>query len=99
MVSRLPTLSLKKIRVQHHQVVPTLLGIGIFAALFTTAPWPVLSVLGIVYLCTIPVTILSYQRLKRAYETGAAQPAAPSAEASPPYRPQTGEEEQPVTRH
>src|SRR5580700_5596694 len=38
MVSTLPTLSLKKFRIPHRFVMPTLLGVGVLAAFLTTAP-------------------------------------------------------------
>lgn len=57
MVSRIPTLSLKKFHIPPHQVLPTLLGIGLLAAFATTAPWPTMFLLGLVYLATIPLTM------------------------------------------
>jgi CDP-diacylglycerol--serine O-phosphatidyltransferase len=65
MVSRLPTFSMKRVRVPHHLVVPTLLGVGLLAAVLVTNPWLTLLGLAIVYLSTIPVSILSYRRLER----------------------------------
>jgi CDP-diacylglycerol---serine O-phosphatidyltransferase len=66
MVSRVPTVSLKRIRIPHDLVVPTLLAVGVLAAFFTTAPWPTLTLVGIVYVGSIPVTVRSYYRLRRA---------------------------------
>ena len=66
MVSRVPTVSLKRIRVPHDLVVPTLLGIGVLAAFVTTAPWPTLTAIGVVYIGSIPLTIRAYYRLRRA---------------------------------
>jgi CDP-diacylglycerol--serine O-phosphatidyltransferase len=57
MVSRIPTLSLKKFRIPHRFVMPTLLGIGLLAAFATTAPWPTLFLVGILYLGSIPLTM------------------------------------------
>jgi CDP-diacylglycerol--serine O-phosphatidyltransferase len=80
MVSNVPTVSLKRIRVPPHLVVPTLLGIGVATAFFTTAPWPTLTCVGAVYLASIPLTIRASYRIRRA-----AAPARPSepAEATP----------------
>jgi CDP-diacylglycerol--serine O-phosphatidyltransferase len=83
MVSRVPTFSLKRIRIQHHLVVPILLGIGIFAAFITTAPWPVLTAIGVAYLGSIPFTVASYRRLRRAYEARRAE-TLPEPVASEP---------------
>jgi CDP-diacylglycerol--serine O-phosphatidyltransferase len=80
MISRIPTLSLKKFHLPHHLVVPTLLGIGLLAAFFTTAPWPTLLFVGVLYLGSIPLTMRAAARLRRAAseprraETGEAQP-------------------------
>jgi len=75
MVSRIPTVSFKRIRLPHHFVVPTLLGIGIVAAFFTTAPWPTLAMVGFAYLGSIPFTVRAFNRMKRSFEaTGATPP-------------------------
>ena len=65
MVSNVPTVSLKRIRIAPHLVVPTLLGIGVATAFFTTAPWPTLTCVGAVYLASIPLTIRASSRLRR----------------------------------
>src|SRR6266478_1678601 len=57
MISKVPTVSLKRIRIPHRFVLPTLLGIGIMAGFFTTAPWPTLMFVGALYLASIPLTI------------------------------------------
>jgi CDP-diacylglycerol--serine O-phosphatidyltransferase len=76
MVSKVPTVSLKRIRVPHHMVVPTLLAFGVATAFLTTAPWPTLMVVGVVYLGSIPLTIRSYYKLRRAAEARGAETAA-----------------------
>jgi CDP-diacylglycerol---serine O-phosphatidyltransferase len=69
MISKVPTVSLKRIRIPHHLVIPTLLAFGVATAFLTTAPWPTLMVVGVVYLGSIPWTVRSYYRLKRAAQT------------------------------
>lgn len=66
MVSRIPTLSLKKFRVPHHYVMPTLLGVGLLAAFASTLPWPTLFFVGLLYLATIPLTVRAAARYRRA---------------------------------
>jgi CDP-diacylglycerol--serine O-phosphatidyltransferase len=66
MISKVPTVSLKRIRIPHHMVVPTLLAFGVATAFLTTEPWLTLTVVGIVYTSSIPLTVRSYYRLKRA---------------------------------
>jgi CDP-diacylglycerol---serine O-phosphatidyltransferase len=68
MVSKVPTVSLKRLRVPHHLVVPTLLGIGLLAAFVTTAPWPTLTAIGIAYVGSIPLTVRASRRLRRGAE-------------------------------
>lgn len=86
MVSTVPTVSVKKFRIPQHLVMPTLLGIGILAAFLTTAPWPTLTLLGLVYLGSIPWTVRSARRVKAAaarrpetVETPALTPPPPRA--------------------
>jgi CDP-diacylglycerol---serine O-phosphatidyltransferase len=77
MVSRIPTFSMKRFHVPHHYVVPIMLAFGIVAAFLTTAPWPTLTVVGIAYVASIPFTVRSYERLRRAAD------AEPEPEAEP----------------
>ncbi len=95
MISKVPTVSLKRIRIPHQFVIPTLLGIGIMAGFFTTAPWPTLMFVGALYLGSIPLTIRAALRARRAAaarqaegpETGPPLPVAaivPLPQATPP---------------
>jgi CDP-diacylglycerol---serine O-phosphatidyltransferase len=84
MVSKVPTVSLKRIRVPHHMVVPTLLAFGVATAFLTTEPWLTLTGVGIVYVSSVPLTIRSYMRLKRATEARTAEAAEPSATVTLP---------------
>jgi CDP-diacylglycerol--serine O-phosphatidyltransferase len=100
MVSRIPTFSLKKYRIHHDYVVPFLLAMAVLAGCLTTEPWPTLTVIGLVYLGSIPFTLLEYNRLRRAYEAttasadgaaaaSAAEEAAPGPDEPPQPRPIT----------
>ena len=95
MISTVPTVSLKRIRIPHHLVIPTLLGIGVLTGLFTTAPWPTLTFVGAVYIASIPLTIRAAGRLRRSTAARQAElieaapalaPGAimPQGEAAPP---------------
>ena len=95
MVSTVPTVSLKRIRIPHHLVIPTLLGVGVMAGFFSTAPWPTLTFVGAVYIASIPLTIRAAAHARRGAalrqadpgETGPGLPAAtilPLGEAAPP---------------
>ncbi|HTZ35180.1 MAG TPA: CDP-diacylglycerol--serine O-phosphatidyltransferase [Stellaceae bacterium] len=81
MVSRIPTLSLKKFRIPQRFVVPTLLGVGLLAAFLTTAPWPTLICIGLAYLGSIPLTMRAASAARRAAETPRPE-TAPAAEAT-----------------
>jgi CDP-diacylglycerol--serine O-phosphatidyltransferase len=83
MISKVPTVSLKRIRVPHHLVIPTLLGFGVATAFLTTEPWLTLTAVGIVYVSSVPLTIRSYHRLKRAAETRKADAAEQPATIVP----------------
>jgi len=97
MISKVPTVSLKRIRIPHDMVIPTLLGFGVATAFLTTEPWLTLTVVGIVYVSSIPLTIHSYLRLKRtaqARKTEAAEKAEPTPLPTPAAFP-LGEATQP----
>jgi CDP-diacylglycerol--serine O-phosphatidyltransferase len=87
MISKVPTVSLKRIRVPHHMVVPTLLAFGVATAFLTTEPWLTLTVVGIVYVGSIPLTIRSYYRLKRAAEARKTEPGEGEQPISLPAHP------------
>ncbi|SEH28786.1 CDP-diacylglycerol--serine O-phosphatidyltransferase [Magnetospirillum fulvum] len=82
MVSQLPTFSFKKVRIPHKWVLPILLFVGLAAAFLVTEPWLTLSVLGGLYLATIPMAISALHRLKTQAET-AANPSEPVSPAGP----------------
>ncbi len=65
MVSRVPTFSMKRFRIPHDYVIPAYLVIAVVVAFLTTAPWPTLSAIGIVYLVSIPITVRSFNKLRR----------------------------------
>jgi CDP-diacylglycerol--serine O-phosphatidyltransferase len=94
MVSRIPTISLKRFRVPHHYVVPIMLGVAIFAGFLTTAPWPTLSAIGIVYIASIPFTLREFNRMRRAAES-----AAPPVDADLFLHPPETEEDRPPLAH
>jgi CDP-diacylglycerol---serine O-phosphatidyltransferase len=99
MISKVPTVSLKRIRIPHHMVIPTLLGFGVATAFLTTEPWLTLTAVGIVYTSSIPLTIRSYHRLKRAAEARKPGPAdrdEPISLPTPPPFP-LGETDAPST--
>ncbi len=82
MVSPLPTFSLKGGRVPHRWIMPTLLGVGLLAALLVTEPWATLLVAGGAYLATMPLSYRRYRALQR--ETARPAPDAQGADVQGP---------------
>ncbi len=62
MVSTLPTPSLKAARVPKQSFVPLMLMIGIFFAILFVYSWQVLLGIGFIYLFSLPICWVSYQR-------------------------------------
>ncbi|MBI4969178.1 MAG: CDP-diacylglycerol--serine O-phosphatidyltransferase [Rhodospirillales bacterium] len=65
MVSRIPTFSLKGLRVPHHWVLPVLLVVGLLAAFLVTAGWVTLIFFGFLYIASFPFSIRAYRQLER----------------------------------
>jgi CDP-diacylglycerol---serine O-phosphatidyltransferase len=84
MISKVPTVSLKRIRIPHHMVIPTLLGFGVATAFLTSEPWLTLTTVGVVYVSSIPLTVRAYYRLKRTAEARKTEAAEPPATVALP---------------
>jgi len=83
MVSTVPTVSLKRIRIPHHLVVPTLLVIVLMTAFLTTAPWPTLIFVGLLYLASVPMTVRAASQARRNYEIRRSDPVETHPVAAP----------------
>lgn len=68
-VSRIPTYSFKKIRVPHRHVLLIMLLISLLAAFLITEPWATLSLLGLFYLASVPLSLRSFRHLRLQTET------------------------------
>ena len=67
MVSRVPTFSGKNIsRVPREYVMLILAVMALVIVLLVSFPWETLAITSAIYLALIPVSIMSYQRRKRA---------------------------------
>ncbi len=62
MISRIPTFLLKNVRIPHQYIRPLLMMVAVFMAALFSAPWWTLSVIGGLYLLSIPVSLLSYRK-------------------------------------
>ena len=78
MVSRIPTFSIKTavVRIKPDWILPTLIGVGLFVAALSSAPWHTLLAIGVVYLVTLPIGWWSALRLRRRDEAERAADAA-----------------------
>ena len=81
MVSRVPTYSIKRLRITPDQVLPTLLLASVVIAGLVVEPWLTLSVIGVVYLCSLPFAVLSARRLRKSEPPAAAAAAPDGGEA------------------
>ncbi|HET6469344.1 MAG TPA: phosphatidylcholine/phosphatidylserine synthase [Geminicoccaceae bacterium] len=92
MVSRLPTFSLKRIRIKPEYVLPTLLAAGLLIALFVTEPWLVLSLIGVAYLASLPLGFTTARRMRLQEEAQRAAAAAAAEAANSGEAPASGPE-------
>jgi CDP-diacylglycerol--serine O-phosphatidyltransferase len=64
MISRIPTFSLKKVKVPQRLVLPIMLLAVLTASAIYSHPWLTLSMIGLIYLGLIPFSIRSFKRVK-----------------------------------
>ncbi|MBL6946522.1 MAG: CDP-diacylglycerol--serine O-phosphatidyltransferase [Rhodospirillales bacterium] len=64
LVSRIPTFSFKKVKVTNRWVLPTMLFVGLYAALLINAPWATVAATLLLYLASIPFGIRAYRRMQ-----------------------------------
>src|ERR1700712_2785573 len=68
LVSTLPVWSFKNFKIPAQYVLPTLLGVGLYAALLVADPWAALAAAGLIYLVMLPFSRRSFHRLRREAE-------------------------------
>ncbi|MEZ5757005.1 MAG: CDP-diacylglycerol--serine O-phosphatidyltransferase [Emcibacteraceae bacterium] len=62
-VSRIPTFSLKSLKIHKEHVIFVLLGIAVLASLLITDLWMTMAVVGIIYIISIPtIAIFAYRK-------------------------------------
>lgn len=84
MVSRLPTFSLKRIKVAPDLVPLLLVGVGLILVFLVTEPWVTLSAMAGLYLLMMPVSWAVARRMRRREEQARAAMDAPSVAAPAP---------------
>jgi CDP-diacylglycerol---serine O-phosphatidyltransferase len=65
MVSKVPTFSIKKLRVPRHFALPMMIFIALFAGFMVTETWATLGLMGVVYLASIPFSFVTFHRLSK----------------------------------
>ena len=68
MVSRIPTISTKKMRVPTYMVLPMMLVVVLFASFVISQPWLTFGIATFLYACSIPLGIIFFLKEKAAYE-------------------------------
>ena len=66
LVSTIPTYSFKKLKISRHWILPTMLITAAIAIFLINAPWLTLSVVGLAYICSIPLSYRAQQALHKA---------------------------------
>jgi len=65
MVSRIPTYSIKQIRVPRSMILPALMVTGLIVGALASRPWTTFVVVGLIYLVSIPVAVLTQASVRR----------------------------------
>jgi CDP-diacylglycerol---serine O-phosphatidyltransferase len=83
MVSRIPTFSIKQIKIPPSFFLPALLLVGLLVAALASAPFMTFICVGVVYLASIPVSVWMQARdRRRVADTPMPAPSLPPAESS-----------------
>lgn len=86
MVSRVPTFSIKRVRVPPDMVLPTLLLASIVIVGLVVESWLTLCILSLVYIGSIPVSVWKARRMRLDETARAAAGAGDAAAGEPPER-------------
>lgn len=80
MISRLPTFSLKKMRLSREMMLPALIGVAVLAAALINFTWWTLALIGLAYLVSVPFSVATARRMAQEADAArAAQAAEPPA--------------------
>ncbi|MBQ8465691.1 MAG: CDP-diacylglycerol--serine O-phosphatidyltransferase [Alphaproteobacteria bacterium] len=67
MVSRIPTISTKKMRVPSYMLLPMMMIVVLFASFVISQPWLTLGISTFLYACSIPVGIIIFLKERAEY--------------------------------
>jgi len=65
MVSRIPTISTKRMKVPTYMVMPMMLVVALFASFIITQPWLTLGMMVVIYILSIPLGIVIFMKAKK----------------------------------
>ena len=65
MVSRIPTISTKHMKIPTYMMIPLIIVVVLFATMIFSQPWLVLSISTALYAITIPVGVLFFIKAKK----------------------------------
>lgn len=65
MASRIPTYSIKRLKISRRFIMPMLILVGGLAAMMASYPWQLLALIALAYLATIPFAVISHHRLEQ----------------------------------
>ncbi len=68
MISRVPTFSFKRMKVQRHWVLPILVFFVVLVAASFSAPWLTLTAVLVSYMFSIPIAVMRHARLNRQWK-------------------------------
>ena len=77
MASRLPTISLKSVRISRSYLLPVMAGLLLLIAFLVSNFWLTIGVVGVLYIFTVPITGLIFLKSKARYERLTAPSEAP----------------------
>ena len=63
MASRIPTFAAKRLVVHHEWVLPIMIFCGLAIVIILIEPWIMLTISGVIYLATIPMSVRYYRKL------------------------------------
>jgi CDP-diacylglycerol--serine O-phosphatidyltransferase len=64
MISRLPTYSFKSMKINRRWVIPSLVFAAVLVATLVSIPWVIATLLVLIYLITIPFSVIDYKKMK-----------------------------------
>ena len=65
MVSRIPTISTKHMKVPSYMIMPLMLVVALFASFIITQPWLTLGLMVLAYLLSLPIGIIIFLKTKK----------------------------------